>query len=396
MTHTTDFIEAHRDEFIRYSHDIHAHPEIGNEEYYASDVLTTILKSHDFTVERNISGYETGFIASYKSDKDGPTIGYLAEYDSLPGLGHACGHNIIGVTSVLAAINLKQHIDSIGGSVIVYGTPAEEGGPNGSAKAKYADDGLFTRADVALMAHPGHDHSLTQPTLAVDVFDVFFHGKSQHAANPSIDGQSALDAMIQFYNGISLLRQHTAPNDLIHGVILNGGDAANIIPEKTHARFYTRSRKRTTLNALTDRVKEIAKGAALATNTSVKFEFIQNGVNEFIRTPQLDALYKEAANTFGITIDDVEERYGSTDTGNVSHIIPTIHPHIKIGPSTLVGHTDEFREAAISQEGDQGLINGAKILSKVGYRLIQDADLLNRIKSEHEVALKGAHDESNE
>lgn len=380
-----DYIENEKYKYLEMSHQIHQRPELGNEEIFASRTLTETLTQHGFEVETNIAGHATGFIASYDSGQTGPTIGYLAEYDALPGLGHACGHNIIGTASTFAGIALKQVIDKVGGKVIVLGCPAEEGGENGSAKATYVKEGIIDDLDIALMVHPGNETYRTINTLAVDVLDVKFFGKSAHASENADEAKNALDAMISYFNGVAQLRQHIKSSQRVHGVILDGGQAANIIPDFTHARFYTRATSRHELDILTERVGQIAKGAALQTGCDYEFGPIQNGVNEFIKSSKLDDLFAKYATEMGeAVIDDDDFGYGSTDTGNVSHVVPTIHPHIKIGSRNLVGHTHRFREAAASTHGDQALIRGAKILSLMGLELLTNQALFDEIIEQHQ------------
>lgn len=378
-----DFIENKKYDYVEISHRIHERPELGNEEIFASRTLIDILKLHEFEIETDIAGHATGFIASYEFDKPGPTIGFLAEYDALPGLGHACGHNIIGTASVLGGTALKQVIDEIGGKVVVLGCPAEEGGENGSAKASYVKAGIIEDIDVALMVHPGNETYRTINTLAVDVLDIQFYGRSAHASENANEALNALDAMISYFNGVAQLRQHIKKGQRVHGVILDGGKAANIIPDYTHARFYTRATSRKELDVLTEKVKEIARGAAIQTGCDYEFGPIQNGVNEFIKSPKLDDLFEKYAEEMGEEVINDDFGYGSTDTGNVSHIVPTIHPHIKIGSRNLVGHTHRFREAAASVHGDQALIRGAKILALMGLELIENEKLFNEIVEEH-------------
>lgn len=378
-----DFIENKKYDYVEISHRIHERPELGNEEIFASRTLIDILKLHEFEIETDIAGHATGFIASYESDKPGPTIGFLVEYDALPGLGHACGHNIIGTASVLGGTALKQVIDEIGGKVVVLGCPAEEGGENGSAKASYVKAGIIEDIDVALMVHPGNETYRTINTLAVDVLDIQFYGRSAHASENADEALNALDAMISYFNGVAQLRQHIKKGQRVHGVILDGGKAANIIPDYTHARFYTRATSRKELDVLTEKVKEIARGAAIQTGCDYEFGPIQNGVNEFIKSPKLDDLFEKYAEEMGEEVINDDFGYGSTDTGNVSHIVPTIHPHIKIGSRNLVGHTHRFREAAASVHGDQALIRGAKILGLMGLELIENEKLFNEIVEEH-------------
>lgn len=378
-----DYIENKKYDYVEISHRIHERPELGNEEIFASRTLIDQLRANDFEIETDIAGHATGFIATYQSEKEGPTIGYLAEYDALPGLGHACGHNIIGTASVLAGIALKQVIDHVGGKVVVLRCPAEEGGENGSAKASYVKAGVIDDIDIALMIHPGNETYPTINTLAVDVLDIKFYGKSAHASENADEALNALDAMISYFNGVAQLRQHIKKSHRVHGVILDGGKAANIIPDYTHARFYTRATTRKELDILTERVNQIARGAAIQTGCDYEFGPIQNGVNEFIKTPKLDELFEKYAIEVGEEVSYDDFGFGSTDTGNVSHIVPTIHPHVKIGSRNLVGHTHRFREAAASVHGDQALIRGAKIIALMGLELIENKKLFDEVVEQH-------------
>ena len=378
-----DYIENNKYDYVEISHRIHERPELGNEEIFASRTLIDKLKENDFDIETDIAGHATGFIATYDSGQEGPVIGYLAEYDALPGLGHACGHNIIGTASVLAGSALKQVIDRIGGKVVVLGCPAEEGGENGSAKASYVKAGIIDDIDIALMIHPGNATYPTIDTLAVDVLDIKFYGKSAHASENADEALNALDAMISYFNGVAQLRQHIKKSQRVHGVILDGGKAANIIPDFTHARFYTRATTRKELDILTEKVNQIARGAAIQTGCDYEFGPIQNGVNEFIKTPKLDELFEKYALEVGEDVSHDDFGFGSTDTGNVSHIVPTIHPHVKIGSRNLVGHTHRFREAAASVHGDQALIHGAKIIALMGLELIENKGMFDEIVQQH-------------
>ena len=378
-----DYIENKKYDYVEISHRIHERPELGNEEIFASRTLIDQLRANEFEIETDIAGHATGFIATYQSEKEGPTIGYLAEYDALPGLGHACGHNIIGTASVLAGVALKQVIDHIGGKVVVLGCPAEEGGENGSAKASYVKAGVIDDIDIAFMIHPGNETYPTINTLAVDVLDIKFYGKSAHASENADEALNALDAMISYFNGVAQLRQQIKKSHRVHGVILDGGKAANIIPDYTHARFYTRATTRKELDILTERVNQIARGAAIQTGCDYEFGPIQNGVNEFIKTPKLDELFEKYAIEVGEEVSYDDFGFGSTDTGNVSHIVPTIHPHVKIGSRNLVGHTHRFREAAASVHGDQALIRGAKIIALMGLELIENKKLFDEVVEQH-------------
>lgn len=376
-------VEENKELYLSASHQIHATPEIGNEEFFASGLLSGILEKEGFEVERAVAGHETAFLARKKSDKPGPSIAFLAEYDALPGLGHGCGHNIIGTTSVAAAIALSKVIDDSGGEAVVFGTPAEEGGPNGSAKGSFVKHGLLEGIDAALMVHPSNHTRLTSSSLAVDPFDFEFIGKPAHAAASPEEGINALDAVIQLFNGINALRQQLKDDVRIHGIITHGGDAPNIIPEYAKARFFIRATTRTSLNEVTRKVKAVAEGAALATGAKLNVIAFQNEVDNLLLNKTYDQVFKEVIEDLGETVVEGDrDGIGSTDAGNISQVVPTIHPYIKIGADDLVAHTVPFREAAASVKGDEALITGAKGLALTAFQLVTDPELLKSIKQE--------------
>ncbi|WP_445509549.1 M20 family metallopeptidase [Rossellomorea marisflavi] len=376
-------LEENKEKYIAISHSIHDRPEIGNEEFFASKTHAELLESEGFTVERGVAGHETALLARRKSDKPGPAIAFLAEYDALPGLGHACGHNIIGTTSVSAAIALSKVIDETGGEVVLLGTPAEEGGPNGSAKGSFVKHGLLEGIDAALMVHPANSTRITSNSLAVDPLDFEYIGKPAHAAGSPHHGINALDAVIGLFNGINALRQHVTDDVRIHGIITHGGDAPNIVPEYAKARFFIRAATRKTCSEVTARVKAIAEGSALATGAKLNVIAFQNEVDNLVLNRTYDAVFKEELERLGEYVSTEERNgLGSTDAGNISQVVPTIHPYIQIGPESLVAHTDAFREAAKSPKGDEALILGAKGLALTALRLVTDRDVLAEIKEE--------------
>ncbi|WP_264739585.1 M20 family metallopeptidase [Cytobacillus firmus] len=376
-------VDDNKELYLSTSHQIHANPEIGNEEFFASGLLSGILEKEGFEVERAVAGHETAFLARKKSDKPGPSIAFLAEYDALPGLGHGCGHNIIGTTSVAAAIALSKVIDETGGEAVVFGTPAEEGGPNGSAKGSFVKHGLLEGIDAALMVHPSNHTRLTSSSLAVDPLDFEFIGKPAHAAASPEEGINALDAVIQLFNGINALRQQLKDDVRIHGIITHGGDAPNIIPEYAKARFFIRASTRTSLNEVTRKVKAVAEGAALATGAKLNVIAFQNEVDNLLLNKTYDQVFKEVIEDLGETVVEGDrDGIGSTDAGNISQVVPTIHPYIKIGADDLVAHTVPFREAAASVKGDEALLTGAKGLALTAFQLVKDPELLKSIKQE--------------
>ncbi|WP_312947655.1 M20 family metallopeptidase [Superficieibacter sp.] len=381
-------IHQHRDDYIAISKDIHAHPETGNNEYYANDVLTTLLKKHGFTVTSNVAGHETAFYAVKESAKPGPTVAYLAEYDALIDIGHACGHNIIGVTSIAAAIAVSETLNDTGGKVVVLGTPAEEGGLrgkggiNGNVKARFVEHGYLDEVDVALMVHPSGKTRLTGPSLANNHLYFHFYGKPSHAGSSPHKGVNALDALVLLYNGISVLRQQLPDGVRVHGIITNGGQAPNVIPEYASGHFYIRAATREQVIELEPRIRAIAEGAALATGTTVKIEH-QVGPRDFRINHALNAVLLEEFTAAGENVELKEkEGLGSTDAGDISHAVPTAHPYIKIGPDDLIGHTVAFREAANSAKGYEALITGAQVLARTGLRLLTDPALLQDVKDE--------------
>jgi len=381
-------IDLKREEYIATSQAIHAKPEIGNEEVFASATLVGLLQGAGFTVETGVAGHDTAFYASKESSLPGPTIAYLAEYDALPGLGHACGHNIIGTTSVAAAIALSETFSTTGGRVVVLGTPAEEGGPNGSAKGSFVKHDLLEGIDAALMIHPSGRSAVTGPSLAVDPLEFHFYGKPAHASGSPEEGINALDAVLQLFNSINALRQQLPSDARVHGIITHGGDAPNIIPEYASARFYIRGDSWKKASDTATKIRAIAEGAALATGTTVKIVRFQNEVKNLVVTPLLDSILREELTAVGEEVAESRNTgLGSTDAGNISHEVPTAHPYIKIGPEDLIGHTAEFREAAKSAQGDEALIRGAKALANTGYRLLTEATLLEEVKHAHAQSL---------
>ncbi|WP_342322499.1 M20 family metallopeptidase [Kosakonia sp. BYX6] len=381
-------IDQHREEYIAIAKDIHAHPETGNNEYYANGLLTALLEKHGFTVTSNVAGHETAFYAVKESGKPGPTIAFLAEYDALIDIGHACGHNIIGVTSIAAAVALSETLPETGGKVVVLGTPAEEGGlrgkggPNGNVKARFVEHGFLQDVDAALMVHPAGKTRLSGPSLANNHLYFHFYGKPSHAGSSPHKGVNALDALVLLYNGISVLRQQLPDGVRVHGIITNGGQAPNVIPEYASAHYYIRAYTREQVIELEPRLRAIAEGVALATGTTVKIEH-QVGPRDFRINHTLNGVLLEEFTAAGETVELREkEGLGSTDAGDISHAVPTAHPYIKIGPDELIGHTVPFREAANSPQGYAALVTGARVLARTGLRLLTDAALLQQTKDE--------------
>ncbi len=386
-----DFTEKQFPLYKEMSLAIHAKPEVSNYEFFASRTLSEQLKAEGFSVRVDVAGHRTGFTASYKSSKPGPVLVFLAEYDALPGLGHGCGHNLFGVTSVLAAAALKQVIDETGGEVRVYGTPGEEGGENGSAKGSFVREGFFKDVDAALCEHPGHRscNMLSQPTIGCAPLDVEFFGKSAHAASAPWDGVNALDAMIAVFNAMNQLRQQVRPDVRMHGVILDGGSAPNIIPDHTFGKFYMRAASMPDLYALIDKFKNIVAAAALATGCRSRCEPYQNIVENLVVTPLFDEVFRKELESFGESVNLKDPTsIGSSDVGNVSQVVPTIQPYIGITDHDVPNHSALMKAAACSEKGLATIKLGAKVLSLTALDLILDPQLLQAIKEEHARKIK--------
>ncbi len=381
------FVEANGKTYQDIALAIHAKPEVSNYEFFASETLSNQLKAEGFEIELPAAHQRTGFAAYYKSGKPGPVIAFLAEYDALAGLGHGCGHNIFGATSSLAGAALKSIIDEIGGEVRVYGTPGEEGGEEGSAKGSFVRDGYFKDVDVALCVHPGSspENSLSTRNLANAPVDIEFWGRPAHAAAIPEKGLNALDAQILVYNAISVLRQQLTDDVRIHGIIVNGGEAPNVIPEYTKSKYFLRAAAKSTVDDVYKKVENIVQGAALQTGTKGSMKLFQNFVENMVLTPKLDQVWEKNLNTLGLSSKPQtwEVSPGSSDVGNVSQVVPAIQPSLSITDVPVAGHSQSMVEASCSEKGMASILIGAKVLAWTAVDLILNPDLLAEIKEEH-------------
>lgn len=358
---------------------MYENPEIGNEEFESMAMLVEKLKEEGFETE---SGYivPTGFIGRYDSGKEGPTIAYLCEYDALPEVGHGCGHNLIAGIGVSAGIALKSVIDEIGGKVWVVGTPAEE---NFGGKVTMSEAGVFDEADVAMMIHPSTRNRLGGRTNALNPLKFEFFGKNAHGCHPQ-EGKSALDAAVLTYININLMRQFVLPSTYIHGIIRDGGQAANVIPAYASLEYYFRGTTMAYVNELSEKAKKCAEAAALATGCTWKCSVYECPYDDVVINYTLCDLLKEKYEALGLTdIEEVDEDpRGSSDIGAVSYRCPALHGYIKIANDDVAGHSKEMACATISSEGEAGLINSAIALAEIGYDLITKPELLAKVKQE--------------
>lgn len=359
---------------------IYENPELGRQEEKAAKAHKKVLGDYGFHVEEEVLGIKTAFIASYKSGKKGPKIGYLAEYDALPEIGHGCGHNILGTASTGAGLILKELIDEIGGEVYVYGTPAEE---TDGAKVDMAKAGLFDHLDVAMAVHPtGETHLESGTSQAMEAVRFEYYGKTAHAAGMPHEGINALDGVISLFNTVNAMRQQVVDGERIHGIISKGGEAANIIPDYAAADFYVRSDTRKNLKKLVERVKDCAKGAAMATGTRVEISNYEYSFEDLVTNNTLSEAYVKNLKKLGVEDIGKGKAAGSTDMGDVSYCCPVIHPYFPISSNELIGHSVEFAAATQSEEAKKGLREAVLAMVMTGVDVIQDEELLGEIKKE--------------
>ncbi len=367
-------VEAARDEILDLSHRIHAAPEPAFEEHRAAAWCADVLAAHGFEVELPAGRLATAIRAVRHGGRGGvsPRIGILAEYDALPGLGHGCGHNTMAASGVGAAIALAAVADELPGEIVFLGTPAEE---RGSGKQFMIEDGLFEAIDAALLYHPcDRNHVDTAPLASVDV-DVTFAGLQAHAASDPWKGKNALDALVLLFSSIGLWRQQLRPASRVHGIVLEGGTAANIIPDRTVARFMVRSDNDADFRAMQARFRQLCDAAALASDTTVAVVF--SGGSRTMRTNRVIA-DRWVANAAAYDIEDQgdDASYGSTDMTNVSWVCPTIHPDLAIAPFRTPGHSILFRDAAVSPVADETTLMAATLVAQTAYDLFTDPALV--------------------
>ncbi len=346
---------------IDASHDIHAHPELGFEEHYAHNLLASVLEDAGLAVTRGAHGLGTAFSATKGSD--GPLVAILCEYDALPGIGHACGHNIIATAGLGAGLAAAAVAEECGGRVLVLGTPAEEGG---GGKVHLLDAGAFDGVDAALMVHPAGADLRKMNVIAVQQVWVTYHGLASHAAAAPHKGRNALDAAVLGYMNIAALRQHIRTDERIHGIFTEAGDQANIVPARASAKWFVRAGTIERLAPLKARVLACLEAGATAAGCTMEAEW-REPVYADMRDnePMLD-LYSANAELLGrhvVEPQHLSQVTGSTDMGNVSYVVPSIHPMIQVSPPGVPIHSEQFVAYALGADGDRAVIDGAKALA---------------------------------
>ena len=354
-------VDRRAESLLAVSHDIHAHPEENFAEHHAHDLLTEVLEGEGLPVQRHAYGLDTAFDA--RAGAAGPSVAVLLEYDALPGIGHACGHNIIAAAGLGAGLASAALADELGGRVAVLGTPAEEGG---GGKVFMVERGAFDGVDAAMMVHPA-DHDLGwMTTIAIHRLDVVFHGESAHAAAAPWLGRNALDAAVLGYMNVAALRQHIRPEERVHGVFTDGGDKPNIVPARAAMHWYVRAGTLEALQPLKARVLAALEAGAAATGCEMEHTWLEPPYADLRANPPMCDLYAANAARLGRDVaapTPATEVVGSTDMGNVSYAVPSIHPMIAVAPEGVGIHTPEFAVHAAGPAGDAAVVDGAKAMA---------------------------------
>jgi len=373
-------VERLKPELLEISRFLHANPELAFEEHKAVERLSRTMEKHGFSVERSVAGLDTAFTAS-RASAEGPTIAFLAEYDALPGLGHACGHNLIAAGSLGAALALKAALGEVDGRVLVVGCPAEE---KGGGKIPLVDSGVFQGVDAAMLVHPSNRTEIVKRALGMRDVQVEFFGKASHAAATPHLGRNALDAVILAFNNVNALRQQIRPDARIHGIITHGGKAPNIIPDHAAALFYVRALDMAYLEELYQKVLGCFEAAAMATGTRHQVKRAGSDYHPHKINYALAELFRKNLEALGTQVDQgpEDQDLGSTDVGNVSQAVPTVQPMIAICGPSVACHMPEFAVASASRAGEEGMLLAATAMALTGLDLLRDRDALRRVKQE--------------
>ncbi len=367
-------VEANRAEIVGLSQRIHASPEPAFEEVQASAWVAEAIAGHGFAVEHPVGSLATAVRGRLTGGRgsDGPRIGILAEYDALPGLGHGCGHNSMAASGVGAAIALAAIAPELAGEIVFLGTPAEE---RGSGKGIMIRDGLFADLDAALLYHPSDVTGVACRLLASEDVYVTFHGRQAHAASDPWMGRNALDALILLFSSVGLWRQQLRPDARVHGIIQEGGTAANIIPSRTRAWFMVRSPREDEYLEMRDRFRELCQAAALATGCTAEVVF-EGGASTMHPNRTLERRFTANMEAYGVLDGPPVDNLGSSDMGNVSFVVPTIHPSIAICDPGVPGHSIEFRDLAAAPRADEVSLLAATVVAQTAYELFADPALV--------------------
>ncbi len=369
---------------------IHAHPELGFEEHQAAAWLADALEQDGFQVERGVANLPTAFVGTHPAQAAGPAVAIVAEYDALPEIGHACGHNLIAMIAVGAALALAKCKKDLPGTLVLLGGPAEEGG---GGKEYLVKAGYLKGIDAAMMVHPSSYTVVERGALARSEIEISFKGKPAHASSHPDKGINALDAVIQTFNGINALRQHIRDGARIHGIITDGGLKPNIVPETAAALFYVRDLDNAYCDELVEKLRHCAEGAALATGATLTFEKVGVDYKTMNTNKVIAGAFTRHIEELGYPIETPEPGLGSTDMGNISWEVPAIHAYIRIleqGRGVVPGHSREFAAASCAPAAREAMIAAAKAVAATCLDLLTDTALAQAAKDEFEASVRGA------
>jgi amidohydrolase len=379
-------VDELKSNFVEIADHIFDNPELGTKEHGSKRYLVDFLKEHGFTAEEGVGSLETSFRAEYDTKKKGPVVAFIAEYDALPKMGHACHHHAIAASSVGAAVAMCRIGADLCGKIVCIGTPAEE---LFEAKDIMASNGAFEGVDAVLMFHGGCKNNMRLIALAIDGLEFAFKGKSAHAAAAPHEGINALDAVLMLFNSVNALRQQLKPDVRIHGNVTKGGDAVNIIPETAAAQFNIRARQRKYLNEVVAKVKNCARGAALQTGTELEISEIEDPGSDLLMNDALIGEFEKNLLSLGEKIDPEPFLLGSSDIGNLSYKIPALHPMVKTAPDDCALHTDKMVKYGKSDIAHHGMLAGLQALAMTGVRVLMDPAFLDKIKEDFKEKTKG-------
>ncbi|NRA08058.1 MAG: M20 family metallopeptidase [Myxococcales bacterium] len=379
-------VDGMREELLRVSHAIHARPELAFEEHEAAALLVDVLKRSGLAVTAGAYGLETAFEAELGEGL--ACVALLAEYDALPEIGHACGHNLIATAGVGAGLALASLGERLPGRVRILGTPAEE---RGGGKELMVREGALDGVDAALMIHPASVNLVNMPCMCLAEVEAVYQGRAAHAAAMPERGVNALDGLVHAYQALAALRQHIRSSERIHGIITDGGQAPNVVPERAAGQFYVRAANQEALAALKERVEGCFRAGALATGAELTLRWGEVDYLDIRFNAALAERFQVNAEALGREFLPMEElppsMAGSTDMGNVSQRVPSIHPMLACAPLHCTIHNAEFEKYAGSEQGDAAALDGAKALAMTALDFLCDADLRKRTRALFEAAL---------
>lgn len=375
-------IEENRNELTALNDDIADHPEISGEEYETSAKIVSLLKSHGYETEYPFAGLDTAFRGIYGPNNHRYKIAILTEYDALPEIGHACGHCLSGSISILAGLATRDLQDELDADIHILGTPIEE---TDGAKCTMVDKGVFDQYDMAIMVHLYNSNLLAPKLQGLASFMYNFHGKAAHASAAPWEGNNALNAAQLMFHAVDMLRQHSKPDAQFHGIIVNGGEAPNIVPEAVSAEFYVRALDKAYLQELMKKVDDCAEGACIATQTTWDKYPTAAVYDNMKPNPTGVAALREIYDELGIDVNgDHDKIFGSSDIGNVSFACPSFHPCLQVVNADTPIHTRGFAEAMKSDRAHEGLVSGAKIIALQIAKIFSDEEKIKAMKADFE------------